>query len=213
LHAVCEDSATAPPWWLTRHPVGVSRGNEAAPWLVGKLLIAEPMLGDPNFERSVVLMIEHTEEGALGVVLNRPTDLEVVTVLDEWARLAAHPAVLYVGGPVEQNGVIALGRRARPDEPTVGWSQVLGDLGTVDLHQEPAAVADELAGIRFFAGYSGWGPGQLESELAQDAWMVVDAVVDDVFAPDPETMWRSVLRRQGGKLSMLANFPPHPSMN
>lgn len=179
---------------------------------MGKLLIAEPMLGDPNFERSVVLMIEHTDEGALGVVLNRPTDLEVGTVLDEWAGLAADPPVLYVGGPVEQNGVIALGRRAGQG-PSLGWSQVMGDLGTVDLNQEPEDLAPELTGIRFFAGYSGWGPGQLEAELAQDAWVVVEAVVDDVFAPDPETMWRSVLRRQGGKLAMLANFPPHPSMN
>lgn len=195
-----------------RHPVGVSRGDEAETSLVGKLLIAEPMLGDPNFERSVVLMIEHTDEGALGVVLNRPTDLEVGTVLDEWVGLAADPAVLYVGGPVEQNGVIALGRRTG-DGPAQGWSQVLGDVGTIDLHLEPGDLASEVAGIRFFAGYSGWGPGQLEAELDQDAWVVVDAVISDVFAPDPETMWRSVLRRQGGKLAMLANFPPHPSMN
>jgi putative transcriptional regulator len=179
---------------------------------VGKLLIAEPMLGDPNFERSVVLMIEHTEDGALGVVLNRPTHLEVAAVLDEWAGLAAEPPVLFVGGPVEQNGVIALGRRASGTD-TDGWGQVIGDLGTVDLHREPDEIAAGLAGVRFFAGYSGWGPGQLESELADDAWLVVDAAVDDVFAPDADAMWREVLRRQGGKLAMLANFPPHPSMN
>ncbi len=194
------------------HPWEVSSGDDATQSLVGKLLIAEPMLGDPNFERSVVLMIEHSDEGALGVVLNRPTDLEVGAVLDEWAGVAAEPPVLYVGGPVEQNGVIALARRLG-DGPPLGWSQVMDDLGTIDLHLEPGDVAPDLVGIRFFAGYSGWGPGQLESELAQDAWMVVEAVVDDVFAPDPETMWRSVLRRQGGKLAMLANFPPHPSMN
>jgi putative transcriptional regulator len=190
----------------------VSGGDEAASFVVGKLLIAEPMLGDPNFERSVVLMLEHTDEGALGVVLNRPTDLQVAAVLDEWVDLAADPPVLYVGGPVEQNGVIALGRR-RGEGPPLGWSAVMGDLGTIDLHLEPGVISSDLVGIRFFAGYSGWGPGQLESELEQDAWMVVDAAVDDVFAPDPETMWRSVLRRQGGRLAMLANFPPHPSMN
>jgi putative transcriptional regulator len=190
----------------------MNRGNAAAPFTVGKLLIAEPMLGDPNFERSVVLMIEHNEDGALGVVLNRPTHLEVAAVLDDWAALAADPPVLYVGGPVEQNGVIALGRRA-PGAPTDGWGQVIGDLGTIDLHREPVDIASGLDGVRFFAGYSGWGPGQLESELAEDAWMVVESSVDDVFAPDAETMWRSVLRRQDGKLSMLANFPPHPSMN
>ena len=179
---------------------------------VGKLLIAEPMLGDPNFERTVVLMIEHRAEGALGVVLNRPSDLEVGAVLDEWADLAAAPSVLYIGGPVEPNGVLALGR-SRGDAVAPGWTPVVGDVGTIDLHLEPEEVAPGVAAIRFFVGYSGWGGGQLESELAEGAWLVVDAIADDVFAPDPETMWRSVLRRQGGKVSMLADFPVHPSLN
>jgi putative transcriptional regulator len=180
---------------------------------VGQLLIAEPLLGDPNFERSVVLMIEHNDDGALGVVLNRPTDLEVDAVLGEWVDLAASPPVLYMGGPVEQNGVLALGRRAGADVKVPGWTLVLGDVGTVDLHLEPHELAGGLEGIRFFAGYSGWGGGQLEAELAEGAWLVVPAVADDVFAPDPDTMWRSVLRRQRGKVSMLADFPAHPSLN
>jgi putative transcriptional regulator len=180
---------------------------------VGKLLIAEPLLGDPNFDRSVVLMIEHNEDGALGVVLNRPTELEVDAVLSEWSDMAASPAVLYMGGPVEQNGVLALGRRAGADVEVPGWTSVLGDVGTVDLHLEPHELAGRLSGIRFFAGYSGWGGGQLEGELDESAWLVVPAVADDVFAPDPETMWRSVLRRQGGRVAMLANFPAHPSLN
>jgi putative transcriptional regulator len=181
---------------------------------VGKLLIAEPMLGDPNFDRTVVLMIEHRTEGALGVVLNRPSDLEVGAVLEEWADLAAAPAVLYVGGPVEPNGVLALARARQRDHAQIpGWSQVVGDVGAIDLHSQPSQVAADVVGIRFFAGYSGWGAGQLEAELAEGAWLVVDAVADDVFAPDPETMWRSVLRRQGGKVSMLADFPAHPSLN
>jgi putative transcriptional regulator len=179
---------------------------------VGKLLIAEPMLGDPNFERTVVLMIEHRAEGALGVVLNRPSDLEVGAVLQEWADLAAEPSVLYVGGPVEPNGVLALGR-SRGESVAPGWTPVVGDVGTIDLHLQPNEVAPGVAAIRFFVGYSGWGGGQLESELAEGAWLVVDAVGDDVFAPDPETMWRAVLRRQGGKVSMLADFPVHPSLN
>ena len=189
--------------------------------IVGKLLIAEPMLGDPNFDRTVVLMIEHRVEGALGVVLNRPSDLEVGAVLEEWADLAAAPSVLYFGGPVEPNGVLALARSriggsgggdgGRGDIP--GWSPVVGDVGTIDLHREPAELSPAVAGIRFFAGYSGWGSGQLETELAEGAWLVVDAIADDVFAPDPETMWRSVLRRQGGRVSMLADFPVHPSLN
>ncbi len=179
----------------------------------GKLLIAEPMLGDPNFTRTVILMIEHTPNGALGVVLNRPTDLEVGAVLHDWADLAADPPVLYMGGPVEQNGVLALGRR-RPDTPDPpGWASVLGPVGTVDLHLGPEDMVVGLDGIRFFAGYSGWGDGQLESELDEGAWLVVAADPGDVFAPDPDTMWRAVLRRQGGKLSMLADFPAHPSLN
>jgi putative transcriptional regulator len=184
----------------------------AQPTTTGKLLIAEPMLGDPNFDRSVVLMIEHNDEGALGVVLNRPTELEVETVLSGWASLATDPPVLYVGGPVEQNRVLALGRR-RGTAEVPGWSAVVGDVGTVDLNLEPDEVGVVVSGIRVFAGYSGWGDGQLEAELREGAWLVVDAEADDVFAPNPEAMWRSVLQRQGGKVSMLAQFPAHPSLN
>ena len=182
---------------------------------VGRLLIAEPMLGDPNFDRTVVLMIEHTPDGALGVVLNRPTDLDVDMVLEDWAPLAARPSVLYMGGPVEQNGVLALGRRHARTAPVdiPGWTSILGEVGTVDLHLEPDELASSLAGVRFFAGYSGWGGGQLEAELAEGAWLVVPASSDDVFAPDPDAMWRAVLRRQGGKVAMLADFPAHPSLN
>ena len=181
---------------------------------VGKLLIAEPMLDDPNFDRTVVLMIEHTSEGALGVVLNRPTDLEVDEVLGEWSSLAASPQVLYMGGPVEQNGVLALARRRTPDaDEAAGWTSVLGEVGTIDLHLDPDDVAPGVDGVRFFAGYSGWGGGQLEAELAEGAWLVVPADPGDVFAPDPDTMWRAVLRRQGGKVAMLAHFPANPSLN
>ncbi len=181
---------------------------------VGKLLIAEPMLEDPNFDRTVVLMIEHTSDGALGVVLNRPTDLEVDAVLGEWASLAASPPVLYMGGPVEQNGVLALARRRMSDaEEAPGWTSVLGEIGTIDLHLEPDDVAAGVDGVRFFAGYSGWGGGQLEAELAEGAWLVVPADPGDVFAADPDAMWRAVLRRQGGKVAMLAHFPAHPSLN
>jgi putative transcriptional regulator len=180
--------------------------------LAGKLIIAEPMLGDPNFERSVVFMIEHSTEGAVGVVLNRPSALEVAVVLPEWADIAAEPRVFHVGGPVEHNSVLALARRRTCASPH-GWTQVAGDVGSVDLERSANDIGSGLAEIRFFAGYAGWGPGQLDAELAENAWLVVDAVPADVFAPDPEAMWRAVLRRQGGKLGMLADFPLHPSMN
>jgi len=197
-------------WVVTRDADRTDRPDGST---VGKLLIAEPMLGDPNFDRTVVLMIEHTDEGALGVVLNRPTELEVDAVLHEWADLAATPPVLYMGGPVEQNGVLALGRRRQDAGELPGWTSVLGDVGTIDLHRGPDDVAGGLDGVRFFAGYSGWGGGQLEAELAEGAWLVVAADAGDVFATDAEAMWRAVLRRQGGKTAMLANFPAHPSLN
>jgi len=182
---------------------------------VGKLLIAEPMLGDPNFDRSVVLMVDHTAEGALGVVLNRPTDREVATVLGRWGDLAARPPVLYLGGPVEQDGVLALARRRAfgPRERLAGWSPVVGDVGTLDLQRDPDELAPDLAGVRFFAGYSGWGPGQLEAELGDGAWYVVESEPGDVSSPQPETLWRQVLRRQRGDLAMIATYPDDPSLN
>jgi putative transcriptional regulator len=181
--------------------------------LLGKLLVAEPLLGDPNFDRSVVLILDHGDHGALGIVLNRPTQLEVAAVLDEWAGWAIEPRVLHLGGPVEQSSVIGLARR-RDGEAPAGWSQIMGDVGSVDLDGTAADIGPSVDGVRFFAGYSGWGPGQLESELEDNAWLVVEATpADDVFAPDPETMWRTVLRRQGGKLGMLADFPEDPSNN
>jgi putative transcriptional regulator len=180
--------------------------------LTGKLLVAEPMMGDPNFERTVVLILSHGEHGALGVVLNRPTELEVEAVLADWAGWAAEPRVLHLGGPVDQSSVIGLAQRRGTDEPA-GWSQIMGDLGSVDLDGEAEEIGPGVGGVRFFAGYSGWGSGQLENELAENAWLVVDSLPADVFVPDPTVMWRSVLRRQGGKLAMLANFPEDPSMN
>lgn len=180
--------------------------------LAGKLLIAEPMMGDPNFERSVVFMIEHSAQGAVGVVLNHPTELEVAAVLPDWADFVTKPQVVYLGGPVQNDSVLALAL-PRGGAAPAGWSEVAAGVGSVDLHGPAADVGPELAEIRLFAGYSGWGPGQLDSELRQHAWLVVEALPADVFAPDPETMWRSVLRRQGGRLAMLADFPTHPSVN
>lgn len=191
-------------------PGGSVAGGES---LLGKLLVAEPMLGDPNFERTVVLILDHGDHGAVGIVLNRPTQLEVAAVLDDWAGWTVEPRVLHLGGPVEQSSVIGLARRRRGESPA-GWFQILGDLGSVDLDGTAADIGPSVDCVRFFAGYSGWGPGQLEAELAENAWLVVDsAPADDVFAPDPETMWRAVLRRQGGTLSMLADFPADPSQN
>jgi putative transcriptional regulator len=178
----------------------------------GRLLVAEPLLGDPNFERTVVLMIEHNPEGALGLVLNRPTDVLVAEALPDWRDLASDPAVLHVGGPVEERSGWCLARALDPEALT-GFVPVLGDLGLVDLTTDPDGYVGHLTDVRLYAGYSGWAPGQLEHELAAEAWIVVDAEPDDPFAPDGAVLWKRILERQGGTIARLAQVPPDPSMN
>jgi putative transcriptional regulator len=172
-----------------------------------RLLVATPTLLDPNFFRTVVFMIEHTPEAALGVVLNRPSEAPLSDALPEWAHLAAPPPVAFVGGPVQaREAVIGIGRAAR-DAPGDGWEPLVDRIGTVDLGRAPADVAPEVEAIRVFAGYAAWGPGQLDGELALDGWYVVDTEPGDLLSDDPGTLWRRVLRRQGGDLAIAANFP------
>lgn len=172
--------------------------------LGGRLLVASPLLVDPNFFRTVVLLLQHDEEGALGVVLNRPSAEAVADHLPAWAPAVGEPAVVFVGGPVEPPIAIALEASPVPAEPTG-----VDGVGILDLERDPAST--EL--VRVFSGYAGWGPGQLESELEEDAWVVVDAAASDPFHPDPERLWSEVLRRQGGRLAMLASYPPDPRLN
>lgn len=193
--------------------------------LKGRLLVATPDLGDPNFDRAVVFMLEHTEEGAVGLILNRPSD----TALDEagadwegWDGLAADPAVVYVGGPVSPTAVICLARRAdgaapgaeasaaeEGEEPPEGFQPILGDVGVADLTREP----DFVSSVRVFAGYSGWGSGQLEGEISAGAWFVVEADPADPLTADPDELWRAVLRRQNGRLALFATCPEDPTLN
>jgi putative transcriptional regulator len=181
------------------------------PSTAGLLLIAEPMLGDPNFDRTVVLVVDHNPEGAFGLVLNRPTDVPIAGVLPDWALLASVPAVVHVGGPVETESGWALARVRHPDHP--GFVPVLGEVGLLDLELDPTVLDDEVQALRLYAGYSGWGPGQLDAELAQEAWIVADAVDDDPFLPSSRDLWPRILARQGGHLARLAVFPPDPSLN
>jgi putative transcriptional regulator len=180
--------------------------------LRGRLLVAMPVLRDPNFERTVTLLLEHTEEGALGLVLNRPSETEVEEPLPEWGPLAAEPPVVFVGGPVALDGAIGLARGVDP-VPSEGWAPLFDDLGTVDLRRSPGDIDAPLDRLRVFLGHAGWGPGQLEGELAEDAWAVVDALPGDALSEDPAGLWRRVLRRQHGRLAWLANHPLDPSVN
>ncbi|MBV2354360.1 YqgE/AlgH family protein [Streptomyces sp. J2-1] len=180
--------------------------------LTGRLLVATPALADPNFDRAVVLLLDHDEEGSLGVVLNRPTPVGVGDILQGWAELAGEPGVVFQGGPVSLDsalGVAVIPGGAGP----LGWRRVHGAIGLVDLETPPELLAAALGSLRIFAGYAGWGPGQLEDELSQGAWYVVESEPGDVSSPAPERLWRAVLRRQRGELAMLATYPEDPSLN
>jgi putative transcriptional regulator len=181
----------------------------------GKLLVATPELADPNFARTVVLVLEHTEEGALGVVLNRPTDTPLHESLPRWGDHAAAPGVVFVGGPVQPEAAIGLARTA-PDVPeieSIGFAPLFGGLGTVDLERAPDDIEPSVEAVRVFAGYAGWGPGQLDGELAAKGWYVCDAAPGDLWTAHPNDLWRAVLRRQPGPLRLVAGFPDDPSMN
>ena len=184
----------------------------SSPSLKGRLLVATPALQEPAFDRTVVLMLEHGDEGALGLVLNRPSELELTGSVPEWEPFAAQPAVVFFGGPVAQGTAICLAWAASEDEAD-GWTPLFGHLGALDLGKAPNEVGKPIDEIRVFSGHAGWGPGQLEGEIAQGAWFVVDAEPVDALSAQPLELWRQVLRRHGGRVALFATFPPDPSVN
>jgi putative transcriptional regulator len=169
----------------------------------GKLLVATPVVGD-FFHRTVVLVIEHSDEGAVGVVLNRPSEVLVADAVPSLAPAAADDDVVHVGGPVETQAVLALGDFA---DPTDASTQLEGNLGLVD----PDDLEVDLRRLRVYAGHAGWAPGQLDGELEAGAWIVADADPDDPFRE--EDVWPLVLRRQGGAYTLLSTMPENPSLN
>jgi putative transcriptional regulator len=181
--------------------------------LAGRLLLATPLLVDPNFQRTTVFIAEHSPDGAVGVVLNRPSDTDVAGVLPAWGDAVTSPAVVFVGGPVAQEGALALARMGGAEPPDAGFQPVIDGFGVVDLEADSELLAPYLAGMRVYAGYAGWGPGQLDAEVAEGAWYVVAGAPDDVFCSRPEVLWRDVLRRQGGDLALVSTFPPDPTLN
>jgi putative transcriptional regulator len=182
----------------------------------GRLLVANPLLPDPNFDRTVVLLLAYSEEGALGVVLNRPSETLVAAPLPRWEQLAADPAVVFVGGPVERQAVICLARAtgpAGPDELTSGWQAVTEDVGIQGLDEDPDGLHPDVSEVRVFAGYAGWTAGQLENEIGMGAWWVVDAEPGDPFSDEPDELWKRVLRRQRGPLALVSAYPDNPNLN
>lgn len=185
----------------------------------GSLLISSATLADPNFARCVLLLLDSNEDGSLGVILNRPSETPVAEVLDAWQDMVSPPAVFFRGGPVETNAALAVGALAAPDmggEDPPGWQPLWGGLGMVDLDSSPTDHLGRLTGLRVYAGYAGWGAGQLEAEIVEGSWHVVATgpeVQRDLFSDRPDLLWRRILRRQPPPLSMLATLPDDTSLN
>jgi putative transcriptional regulator len=182
--------------------------------LAGRLLVATPLLGDGPFFRSVIAVLEHgAGSGALGVVLNWPMSLPVADVLALGPELFSPPAVVFDGGPVSPETAIAVGLPAPGASADGTWRPSAPPYVTVDLDADADLLAREVRRLRVFAGYAGWAAGQLEAEVAEGAWYVVDSLPDDVFAVEPRMLWRGVLRRQGWPLAAVATCPADPTLN
>ncbi len=204
--------------------IGQGRSGWGDPTLrhidVGRLLIATPSLTDPNFDRTVILVLQHDpEDGTMGIVLNRPTGLTVDDHLDGWGVVAPAPDRVYIGGPVHPELAIVAATCPKTSAMPVGadgWPDEIVQLtdwaGVVDLTLDPSMLVGRVV-VRVFAGHAGWSPGQLADEIDEDAWWVVDAEQDDLVTCDPEGLWRRVLRRQHGPLSLVSTWPDEPERN
>ena len=179
----------------------------------GGLLVALPSLSDPTFAGTVVYVLDHSDTGTLGVVLGRPSAVEIRDVLPGWCDLAVEPGVFHVGGPCETDTALCLATTSR-SAPVEGLRPVAGPVHLVDLDAEPSQLADHLTGLRVFAGYAGWSPGQLAAEIADGAWACVPGRPEDVLsqAAGPD-LWRAVMGRQRGRLAVLSTAPADPSAN
>ena len=177
--------------------------------LRGQLLVASPSLLDPNFRRTVILVLEHDDEGTVGLVLNRPSETTVADAIPPLTELVAPADVVSVGGPVQPDAVSVL---AEWDDPDAAASIVFAEIGAIPAEAELEDVVAVTRRRRVFAGYAGWSPGQLEMELTEPSWIVAPAEPDDVFGSGDD-LWSTVLRRKGGEYRLLATMPEDPSLN
>ncbi|MEO6123366.1 MAG: YqgE/AlgH family protein [Ilumatobacteraceae bacterium] len=195
-------------------------GDMSMPSTKGSLLVAVPLLDDPNFHRTVVYMLQHTDDGALGLIINRPSELDLVPGLDSWMDELAPPQIVFDGGPVHANTLIAIASMTtatfdtlESDGVTEGFAPLDHGLGTVDLSLLASDIAESLQHLRVFRGYSGWGPGQLEDEISEGSWLAIACEASDLFTPNPLGLWRNVLRRSGGREALLADAPDDLAWN
>ncbi len=177
--------------------------------LRGHLLVASPALLDPNFRRTVVLVTEHTDEGAAGLVLNRPSPVGVGSAVPQLEDVVEDGEQVWVGGPVQPEAVLVLGEFFDPDDAAVPLFESLG----FPSLEEPEEIVLATTRRRVFAGYAGWGAGQLEEEIANEDWILEPAEADDAFTAEPDELWRDVLRRKGGIYEIVARMPEEPSLN
>jgi putative transcriptional regulator len=176
----------------------------------GQLLIAGPALLDPNFWRTVVLVVEHSEEGAFGLVLNRRSETTVGDAIPQITELVDADETLFIGGPVQPSAVIVLGRF---EDPTDAALLAFDDVGVLGAGPSPEELSAGLIAGRAFVGHAGWGAGQLDDELERGDWILEPARLEDAFCAEPEALWPSVLARKGGRYALLARMPPDPSLN
>lgn len=180
--------------------------NAASP-RAGALLVAEPGLRDPNFAGTVVLLLNHSDDGSLGVVVNRSMDRPVADALPPWSGTTSPPDMLFRGGPVGVTSAIGLAVLPGDGPEPVGVRRLVGAFAVVDLDAPPEVVRPAVAGLRIFVGHAGWSAGQLDAEIDEGSWFVVDAEPADVLEPDVSVLRRRVLRRQAGGLALLSTFP------
>lgn len=178
-------------------------------YLTGRLLLSSSALFDPNFRRTVVLIGHHDEEGAVGVVLNRPLEVTVDEAVPPLAELVNPGELVFEGGPVQPRAAVVV---AEFEDPSDAGVIAFGSVGFLPESSDPAEVSG-LRRARVFAGYSGWGPGQLEGEMAEDAWVVAPATAEDVFHEEPERLWEDVLARLGPRFALMRTMPLDPSAN
>lgn len=181
----------------------------------GTLLLAKTTLLEPTFRRSVIYIVEHNDGGTLGVVINRPSESAIYNVLPQWAKLAAKPKTMFLGGPVKRDAALCLATLRVGADPDVvpGLRHIAGRVVMVDLEIEPDMIAPVVEGVRIFAGYSGWTIGQLEGEIEREDWIVLSALPSDVLTGPRADLWAQALRRQPLPLSLLATHPIDISRN
>ncbi|HEV2592704.1 MAG TPA: YqgE/AlgH family protein [Gaiellaceae bacterium] len=176
--------------------------------LQGKLLVSSPALIDPNFRKTVVLITHHDEEGAMGLVLSRPSEVAAVDAVPALRGVPGAADPVFVGGPVHPDAFMALAEFVDISESA---APIFGDIGFMPAGTDPAEL--DVRHVRLFAGYAGWAPGQLEAELDEPSWIVVAAEAGDPFADDPDALWRDVIHRKGGPFSLMENMPFDPGLN